>query len=73
MPEMIPVSSSLIAAVGYDEEKEELHVEFHKGNLTKYVYKGVTRAVYDALMEAQSIGTFFLRNVKGQYACVKAD
>ena len=73
MPAMTEVQSSLIKAVGFDDEKEELHVEFHKGNLTKYVYEGVTRPVFDALMEAQSVGAFFLRNVKGQYACVKAD
>ena len=29
--EMIPVASSLIKAVGYDPETEELSVEFHTG------------------------------------------
>ena len=69
MPEMIPVASSLIKAVGYDPEKEELHVQFHKGD--EYVYRGVTRPVYDAMMEAQSVGHFFLANVKRQYECIK--
>ena len=67
--EMIPVTSSLIKAVGYDSEKEELSVEFHKGDI--YVYWGVTRPVYDALMEAPSVGHFFLANVKRSYECIK--
>ena len=71
--EMIPVASSLIKAVGFDDEKEELTVEFHKGDLTKYVYQGVTRPTYEAMMEAQSVGSFFLRNIKIHYACVKAE
>ena len=69
MPEMIPITSSLIAGVGYDPETEELHVEFQKGDT--YVYRGVTQPVYDAMMEAQSVGHFFLRNVKGNYVCTK--
>lgn len=69
MTEMIPVASSLIKAVGYDSEKEELHVQFHKGDI--YVYRGVTRPVYDAMMEAPSVGHFFLANVKRQYECIK--
>ena len=71
MTEMIPVASSLLKTVGYDEATQELHVEFHKGNLTKYVYQGVTRPVYDAMMDAPSVGHFFLANVKKQYECIK--
>jgi hypothetical protein len=72
MPEMILVTSSLIKAVGYDAADKELTVEFHKGKLTKYVYEGVPRLVFDALMEAKSAGAFFLRNIKSQYSCVEA-
>jgi len=69
MTELTPVTSSLIKAVGYNEEREELHVQFRKGGT--YTYQGVTRPVYDALMEAPSIGHFFLMNVKKQYECIK--
>ena len=72
MIKMIPVASSLIKAVGYDPEKGELYVEFHRGKLTKYVYQGVPRAVYGAMVEAQSVGYFFLANVKKQYVCGEA-
>ena len=70
MTEMTPVTSSLIKAVGYDSEKEELSVQFHKGGA--YVYHGVPRAVYGAMVEAQSVGYFFLANVKKQYVCGEA-
>ena len=69
MPEMIPVASSLIKAVGFNEEKEELHVEFHKGG--EYLYQGVSRHVFEALIDAHSAGAFFLKNVKYQYECIK--
>jgi len=69
MTELTPVTSSLIKAVGYDEAQEELHVQFHKGGT--YIYRGVTRPVYDALMEVPSVGHFFLMNVKKQYECIK--
>ena len=67
--EMIPVVSSLLKAVGYDPEAQELSVEFKKGDT--YVYRGVTQAVFHAMMEAQSIGHFFLRNIKSNYECTK--
>ncbi len=69
MPEMIEVKSSLITAVGYDEAQKELTVEFKKGGT--YSYKPVPLPIYTAMMEAVSVGNFFLRNVKGQYPYVK--
>jgi hypothetical protein len=71
MPEMTPVTSSLIAAIGYDESQKELHVEFKKGGA--YSYKPVPHAVYTAMMEAVSVGHFFLRNIKSQYVCFKEE
>jgi hypothetical protein len=67
--EMIPVVSSLLKAVGFDDEKEELHIEFHKGDT--YLYQEVPRPVFEALIDAHSAGHFFLVNVKNQYEYVK--
>ena len=72
MPEMTPVTSSLIAAVGYDESQRELTVEFKKGGVT-YAYKPIPYAVYTAMQEAVSVGSFFLRNIKGQYPYIKVE
>lgn len=65
MSDLTPVESSLIAAIGYDEIEKELTVEFKKGGT--YGYRPVPYAVYTAMMEAVSVGSFFLRNIKGQY------
>jgi hypothetical protein len=66
MPEMTPVSSSNIAAVGYDEQAGELTVEFHSGQT--YVYDGISPETYRALLQAPSIGSFFYANIRsGSY------
>ena len=61
--EMKPVVSSNVEAVGYDSYACELHVRF-KGNKATYVYPGVLRSDYNALMAAQSIGSHFIKHVK---------
>ena len=66
--EMTPVTSSLLKAVAYDPEKEELHVEFHKGGT--YVYRGVPQRNYDAMMEDPSAGGYFIQNIKGRFECM---
>ncbi len=40
--ELIPVQSSIVSAVGYDKEKQELTVVYNGGNT--YVYNGITNA-----------------------------
>jgi hypothetical protein len=67
--QMIPVASSLLKTVGFDDEKEELRVAFHTGG--SYVYRGVPRSVFDALLNDHSAGHFFLVNIKAKYECVK--
>jgi hypothetical protein len=69
--DMIPVTSSLISAIGYDEAQKELTIKFKKGGA--YSYKSVPHAVYTAMQEAKSVGSFFLRNVKGQYSYSKTE
>ena len=67
--EMIPVASSLLRTVGYDEEKEELHVGFHKGGT--YVYRGVPRRMFNAMIDDASAGGYFIQNIKSRFECVK--
>lgn len=69
MPEMKPVASSLLKTVGYDPDKETLHVQFHKGG--EYVYRGVPQKMYDAMMNDNSAGGYFIQNIKGRFECVK--
>ena len=61
----IPVASSNIASVGYDAEKQILEMEFHHGAI--YQYFDVPKEVYDGLMSAGSIGSYFMHNIKNKY------
>ena len=63
---MVPVSSSNLAAVGYDPPTETLRVEFLNGSL--YEYKAVPQGVYDELMAAPSHGSYFNRFIRNSYA-----
>jgi hypothetical protein len=61
----IPVRSSVIAAVGYDRETAVLEVEFRSGDL--YRYFAVPPSVHAALMEADSPGAYFNKNISDHY------
>lgn len=62
---MQPVESSQIAAVGFDEESFTLDVEFKRGGL--YRYFDVSPEVFDDLLKAGSVGSFFGKEIKGKY------
>ncbi|MEM6648347.1 MAG: KTSC domain-containing protein [Bacteroidota bacterium] len=59
--QLTTVDSSMIHAVGYDEDARELEVIFNSGGI--YRYMDVDRDEYEALLQAES---------KGQYmrACI---
>lgn len=60
-----PVSSSQIAEVGFDPAKELLEIQFTRGGV--YQYSGVPAEVHRELMEADSVGSYFSKQIKGQY------
>jgi len=60
-----PVDSSLIKAIGYDTPTLVLSVEFHNGKVTNYA--DVSPDTHAALIGADSIGRYFLQNIKGKY------
>ena len=63
--EMIPVTSSNIEAVGYNEQTETLYVQFKGGKV--YSYERVPPYTYDELMAADSVGKFFNQFIKNQF------
>jgi hypothetical protein len=63
--EMINVSSSNVAAIGYDEANQILYVRFT--NNTLYTYKGVPAGEFDGLQNASSVGSYLHRNIKNLY------
>lgn len=69
MPEMIYVDSSNVEAIGFDDDKRELHVQFLSSGC--YIYHDVPREIFDELMDAPSKGSFLNREVKGVYQYTK--
>ena len=66
------VESSQIASVGYDAEAKVLEIEFLRGG-SVYQYFAVPQEVYDGMMAAESVGSFFFKNVKGVFEYKKQD
>jgi hypothetical protein len=60
---MIPVNSSAIAAIGY--ENGVLAIAFH--NTGTYHHPGVPYSVYAGLMNASSMGAYYNRHIRGKY------
>ena len=65
--QMIPVSSSDISSVGY--ENGTLHIRFNSGGL--YAYYDVPENVYRGLLTAASAGKFFHASIKDHYSTQK--
>lgn len=65
--DMQTVKSSQIHAIGYDGASQTLAIQFHSGvaNGVQYEYTPVSRATYDGLMGAGSIGKYFGEHIKG--------
>lgn len=63
------VTSSNIVSIGYDPDTSTLEVEFR--NAQVYQYADVPQAIYDDLMEAQSIGSFMYQYVIGTYSSTR--
>ncbi len=61
---LILVNSSAIRAVGYDGST--LAVQFTT-SATVYTHYGVPHSVYAGLMQAQSMGAFYNRHIRGRY------
>lgn len=60
---MIPVTSTDLASVGY--ENGTLYIRFNSGGL--YSYSNVPFSIYNDLLNADSKGQFFHRYIKNSY------
>ncbi len=57
-----PVTSTVIAAIGYDEEAETLEVEFASGVV--YRYRCISLDLFEDFRTSPSKGKFFNRYIK---------
>ena len=62
---MKPVTSSNISHVGYREDDQTLRVRF--GNKNTYEYAGVPEELAKQFLVAESVGSFFSKNIKNQW------
>ena len=70
IPEMHPVDSANIAAVGYDAENQMVYIQFLNGST--YAYKGVPEHEFENLKTAPSVGSYLNRNYKNVYPYERA-
>lgn len=63
--ERTPVKSSHFAAVGYDPAARRMHIEFKNGAVYEAV--GVPEQFHKTLMEADSPGAFYHKNIKPHF------
>jgi len=61
------IESKLLRNIEYDPERKELYATFHSGKL--YAYKDVPLAVWQQLIQAPSVGSHFLKNIKPKFQC----
>lgn len=60
------VESSNVESVAYHNKSHSICVKFHNGGL--YTYDGVDHDVYVDLVNAESVGQYLNRAIKGVYA-----
>lgn len=66
--EMHPVKSSNLESVGYDEKESILQVKFLDRRSGKtYQYKDVPKMVYNEMVTASSIGSYFQKYIRPIY------
>ena len=63
-PARVQVHSSLLAAVTYTDDAS-LVVEFRRGSV--YRYFTVPRTVFEALINADSVGSYFNNSIRGRF------
>lgn len=58
-------ASSNVSQAEYDDESEDLTIEFQSGD--RYLYRNVPKAIFRRLQHAPSAGQFFYRQIRNVY------
>lgn len=70
--DMIPVESSMLLEIGYDEPNSDLHVVFN-GSYAHYVYHGVSKDTFMSVLGARSVGRAVNEMIRDQYGYDRLD
>jgi hypothetical protein len=63
------VYSSILKSIGYEPALKILEIEFYDGIRLQYL--DVPKNIFKKLMDANSHGKFFLKNIKDKYRTIK--
>lgn len=69
--EMIPIISSNVESIGYDEGTQTLRIKFLTGTI--YEYKNVPIMEFEQLKNATSVGSYLNRNIARNYPYEKVN
>ena len=61
------LESSVIASAAYRAGARQLYLQFHKGDI--YRYLECPRSVYKALLSAESKGRYFAQHIRNGFGC----
>lgn len=67
---MVPVKSSNLVSVGYEDVSRELAIRFDSGT---YIYYDVPPYIHTGLMDAPSKGSYHHQHIKNKYRFKKID
>lgn len=67
MTKHVKVESSNIHSVGYDTQAHTLEVVFKSSIDTVYCYENVSAVTFAKLLNAESHGKFFTKNIKPRF------
>jgi len=63
--------SSTIKSASYDKTVKVMNVTFNNGSV--YSYHGVSYNRFNAFVKSESVGAYFVKNIKGKFASTKRD
>jgi hypothetical protein len=66
---MLPIDSSNIKYAGYNKEFKQLRIQFTNGGI--FQYKDIPDDIYNELKNAESYGSYFSKNIRNVFKCVK--
>lgn len=65
--------STCFSYVGYDSKYEKLAVIFRDNSSRTYLYSNFDMNAYRTFMAADSLGSYYNKNIKGHYTCERID
>ena len=68
---MLPVTSGMASAIGYNSNNEVLQVEFNNGAV--YQYSDIDEDTWNDLYTSEAVGKYFNQNIKGKYLSQRID